>query len=313
MSQKNTYSNRWYFLLWVLAVLAVSFLVLRFWPSISEAFSQLGFRSILYWMALTIALRVLLIEPLVVPIRHMGKSFSRREAFWLNWCRSLSNQILPFAGIGTLIGHLRARTGLNWNEIASLTSPQLVISAQAVCFFCGIVFFVNSIHGNLFFLIAGIMAMVGTIVPSLASRLQGLSHIIERLAPSKVQKDIAKMREMGLDCGSYLYLFAIHFCVICLRVLRLLVIVKALSLDIPFTGILVIGALAELSMFIQITPAALGIREALIMASSMVITIDFETALAISVIDRALMIGAVICFGLGGVIALHLESRGSLR
>jgi len=68
---------------------------------------------------------------------------------------------------------------------------------------------------------------------------------------------------------------------------RMHIAFAALGHDVPLAGCVLIGTLVSLSMFISITPAGLGIREAAIVFSSMALGVAPEISLLAGALDRA--------------------------
>ena len=85
---------------------------------------------------------------------------------------------------------------------------------------------------------------------------------------------------------------------------RLAVIYHGMGKDINPAGYLVLGALGFVMMFINITPGALGIREAVLGAGAIVLGAPLEVGVTAAVIDRAVTLSWA--FVVGGVSAIWL-------
>jgi uncharacterized membrane protein YbhN (UPF0104 family) len=80
---------------------------------------------------------------------------------------------------------------------------------------------------------------------------------------------------------------------------RLAVIYHSMDVKVHPAGFLVLGALGFILMFINITPGALGIREAVLGAGAVVLAVPLEVGVAAAIIDRAIILSWA--FVAGGV------------
>ncbi len=80
---------------------------------------------------------------------------------------------------------------------------------------------------------------------------------------------------------------------------RLAVIYHSMNVKVHPAGFLVLGALGFILMFINITPGALGIREAVLGAGAVVLGVPLEAGVAAAIIDRAIILSWA--FVVGGV------------
>jgi uncharacterized membrane protein YbhN (UPF0104 family) len=70
--------------------------------------------------------------------------------------------------------------------------------------------------------------------------------------------------------------------------IRLAVIYHSMNVKVHPAGFLVLGALGFILMFINITPGALGIREAVLGAGAVVLGVPLEAGVTAAIIDRAI-------------------------
>lgn len=70
--------------------------------------------------------------------------------------------------------------------------------------------------------------------------------------------------------------------------IRLAVIYHSMNVKVHPAGFLVLGALGFILMFINITPGALGIREAVLGAGAVVLGVPLEAGITAAIIDRAI-------------------------
>ncbi|MDD5459190.1 MAG: lysylphosphatidylglycerol synthase transmembrane domain-containing protein [Phycisphaerae bacterium] len=89
-----------------------------------------------------------------------------------------------------------------------------------------------------------------------------------------------------------------------LTAVRLGIIFNSLDQNIHPAGYLILGSVGYFLMFISLTPGALGIREIVIGAASVVIGLPLNIGILAAVIDRAVMI--IYSFIIGGFCSIYL-------
>jgi uncharacterized membrane protein YbhN (UPF0104 family) len=82
---------------------------------------------------------------------------------------------------------------------------------------------------------------------------------------------------------------------------RFAIIYRSMNLKVNPAGFLVLGALGYIVLFINFTPGAIGIREAVLGAGSVVLGIPLEVGITAALIDRAITLSWA--FAVGGVCA----------
>jgi uncharacterized membrane protein YbhN (UPF0104 family) len=81
----------------------------------------------------------------------------------------------------------------------------------------------------------------------------------------------------------------VNICNLSLSVLSTFVLTRVLSVNVDFYGVVLLSVLGSLSLFINITPANLGVKEAVFIFISTSIGISVNEALTIALIDRAIL------------------------
>lgn len=89
--------------------------------------------------------------------------------------------------------------------------------------------------------------------------------------------------------------------------LRIKVAFIALGQSVSIVGCLLIGALVALSMFVTVTPAALGVREAAVAVSSTALGLSPEWGLIAGAADRAAAILVVVAVGIPATAFLSVD------
>jgi len=101
---------------------------------------------------------------------------------------------------------------------------------------------------------------------------------------------------------------ALSFVATLLYTLRLYVAFAAIGYSVDAAGCVLIGALVALSMFISITPAALGIREAAVVFSSLAVGVSPEISLVAATMDRAVTMLVVFVIGPFATVYISRQS-----
>ncbi|MBU2457968.1 MAG: flippase-like domain-containing protein [Planctomycetes bacterium] len=94
---------------------------------------------------------------------------------------------------------------------------------------------------------------------------------------------------------------------------RLGVIYHSMDKDIHPAGYLVLGAMGFVMMFINLTPGALGIREAVLGAGAVVLGIPLEAGITAAMIDRAVVLSWVFVVGGGSSGWLWYKSPADFK
>jgi uncharacterized membrane protein YbhN (UPF0104 family) len=84
-----------------------------------------------------------------------------------------------------------------------------------------------------------------------------------------------------------------------LTAVRLAVIYHSMGVNVHPAGFLILGALGYITLFVNFTPGALGIREAVLGAGAVVLGIPLEAGITAALIDRAITLSWA--FVIGGI------------
>lgn len=120
--------------------------------------------------------------------------------------------------------------------------------------------------------------------------------ILRRLLTARTE--LSTKRRTMIECFG---LLAVNFV---LSAVRLGIIYNAMGVPAPPTTMLVLGSLAFVTMFISLTPGALGLRELVLGAGAAALNIPPETGVLAAMIDRAVALAW--SFLIGGPCALWI-------
>ncbi len=261
---------------------------------IAGSFRALGISGIVTWVALTIAARIAQGETTVLPMAAMGFRLPRAEAFWIGWLRTFANQIMPVSGVVAYAHAVRSRTSISWSELAALATPQFVLAAAALGVI-GLVAVSVCTHylGSSSAIIAAVYAAI--LFASLAVT-RGAAWVID-LLPAQLSERArltsAALRKIAMTRGLILRLILCHAIVILLRGLRIWLLFAAVDIELSWNEALLVVAIAESTLLIQITPGGLGLREGAIIGGAALVGVPASIAAGVAIMDRVLVVALI--------------------
>jgi uncharacterized protein (TIRG00374 family) len=244
---------------------------------------------------------------------------SLRESFFVSLISSAGNFFAPGGtGIGIRGVYLKKKHGLKYSDFLTTVAGNYVI-----------VFFVVSVTGLTSLLMLGwrndesylilIMIFGALLVLDLALMSSKFSKGVKRVFLSMSDRVPGKSILIRIFDGwdlivsnskvltQLIILAAVGYGV---SLATGLSIVWALQIDISFAGLMLLVALSSISIFINITPGNIGIKEAVLVYSAQLIGISTAEVLAFSIIDRSVLF-LVLFFGW---IVLHtLKTKDQLK
>jgi uncharacterized membrane protein YbhN (UPF0104 family) len=257
---------------------------------VEGALHRLSTHVIVTWAALTVLIRLLQVEVLVRPVRALGGSITRPQAFWLGWARSFLNQVVPMSGIVYFAAFMRQRSGMAWGHIGALAYPQFILALTASALFGTIVtplaLTMDSIlHWTILSLFA-ILLSVGALI------IWGSPRVVAVAARWAPQLRTGHEALVTLNERTPLapILLGLHFLGVLLRATRLYILLAVLMEQAPVLATAFWTALGEMGFLIQLTPGGIGIREVAIAGAAVLEGTNPDLALTVSVADRALII-----------------------
>jgi uncharacterized membrane protein YbhN (UPF0104 family) len=279
------------------------------WEKVSKALElSPGYLAALAPLAMISILLIGLMNQLLAS--HLGAPLPALEWMSLGFASTLANYVLPLrAGMALRAGYYKRRMNLPLANFASAMAVSYVMTALA-----------NAL------IVLGVLAWFSrTGGPFSAPLLWGAAGV--SLLCVLVLGLSLKTPESRAGSGIVAFLVRVHAGWNLLRqspwllaktfglsaagtalcAAELWIAFAAIGHSISPAGCLLIGALAALSMFISLTPASLGIREAAIVFSGLAIGVPPEVTLFAGALDRAVSIFVVV--GIGTPAALHLSRK----
>ena len=226
-------------------------------------------------------------------LRPFGKFISLLESFYVSLISSVGNFFAPVgAGFGFRAIYLKKRHGLPYGQYISTLSGNYIVVFLVNSFFGLVALYLLRARANhpydvllVAFAITFIFSVVLSIVkiPHLKSTFGGkyLSRFINNLhTVTDGWNHIIAHRRLILQLVS---LTTFNFFV---SVLVTFSIIKSLHLGVGLPALFLFAALNSMSTFINITPANLGIKEAIYLFSGSVLGFSTSQILSIALIDR---------------------------
>ena len=245
---------------------------------------------IFLWVTLTLLVRVLQVEILVRPVRALGGSISRWEAFWLGWARSFLNQIVPMSGLAYFAAVLRNRSRITWSQIASLTFPLFMLGMLASTFFGAIVTpFALDMDDPFDWMLLGLFtAALGSAAVVVWGGRASMTILVRRIPRLRMAQEALSVLQQRKRL--FVLVLVLQFLTVLLRAARLHVLFEAV-IEGPTIGTTAfLSALGELGFLMQLTPAGMGIREIAMAAGAVLEGADVDLVLTVSVAERILIV-----------------------
>jgi uncharacterized membrane protein YbhN (UPF0104 family) len=241
---------------------------------------------------------------------HLGAVLRLRQWATLAFASTLANYILPLkAGAAMRAAYLKKNHDLPLSQFASSMAVAYVVTILANCLVGAAGLGVIALQEGVMSwpLLGGLLGMAALCAALLAfspraSQRRAAGRFWGVLVRIHVGWDLLRhspsllAKSAGLALATSL-VYAV----------RLRIAFAAVGHTVSLPGCLLVGALVALSMFISITPASLGIREAAILFSSMAIGVTPEVSLLAGTVDRAVAILVVAALGPPAMTAVSRE------
>ena len=227
-------------------------------------------------------------EVMRLTLGKLGHQIRRSEAFMLTMLVSYTNLALPRAGYGPAALYLKRRYGVPLADFSSLLLPVIAIQLPCIGALGLICQAVLAAQGGIAYdpaasLVFAARMTVGIAIPLLRVPIPGertgrVASFLRRFGES--------WRVLASSARTIRIMVACQLGVLLLRAVRLELAFVALDQDPSFWGVCVASLLADVVFLLSLTPAALGLREAVIAYSAEALGIPASMAVAVSILDR---------------------------
>lgn len=256
-----------------------------------DAVETIGIVGILSWVVLTLAARVSANEATVVPLAALGYRLSRMDAFWISWIRTFANQIAPVFGAAAYVHMIRRHTGIQWSQVAALGQPQILLVAAAIGLVGLVAMLVN--YPRIGFSALGFAALYALVIVVTLAVSSGAHWLLEALpkgAAERVMGTSNALRTMAQSPRFVATMMLYHTVAVILRGARVWFLFAAAGISLDWAELLLVLAVTESSLLLNITPGALGVREGAILGGAGLLGIPAATASSVALIDRLFMV-----------------------
>jgi len=230
----------------------------------------------------------------------LGKNLKRSESFFLVMAMSYQNLIIPKSGLSAPAIYLKVNYDLKLSQFTSFLLPTTILqlacfgitglAAQVYLAWCANIPMQPVLAGFFGLLFAGntILLFIRLRVPS-GWRQNRIGRFILRLTEA--------WEQLRNNHSLIVKFIAWQLVIILLRAARLQVAFWALASEVSFSAALIVSLLAQVALFISLTPGALGFREAAIAYGGYLLSVPSAISLAVGILDRAIMIGCIVAIG----------------
>lgn len=226
-------------------------------------------------------------EVMRVCLRALGYSIGFAESWMLAILTSYANLLLPRVGTGMPAVYLKATRGVSFADFGSQGFVSTVLQVAAI----GVI---GLICEALLVTRYGASAPWPVTLSFAIALVTGLGLVFVRLPTrgepkGRVGRILQKVGEGLAKLGTprtVLIVTAWNVPLLLLRAWRVQLSFYAIGQPISYPAALLASLLGDLTLFVSVTPAALGFREAVISYSAPLLNTTHDVALAASILDR---------------------------
>ncbi len=239
-------------------------------------------------------------------LEPFNKFIAVKEAFYVSVISSIGNYFAP-AGTGFLIRavYLRKKHGLAYSEFISTLSGNYVL-VFLVSSFVGLISLLTlrqyyGIQWLALFILFGLLFIATLLIVLFRPKLREAGGRIYRVINgwNKIASNRGLiLKLLGLTCINLLLTVAIYWA-----------IVQSIGLSISSPALLLFSVLGTFSVFVNITPANLGIKEAIYIFSASILGFTAGEMILIALLDRGVQFAVL--FGLW-LFASRLKAKDKL-
>lgn len=277
---------------WLIGIIGVVLVVLHFGSiNVLTVLQGVSLSDAILWALITLTARVLLAETTTAPLRALGFSLRRSDAFWIGWLRTFASQVFPAAGVLAYAQAIRIKVAISWSEVASLAAPQFVLVTAALGLVGVTAVLLNiSVLGTSAYVL---ITLYGAAIVTALAVSQGAHFLVIQLPQTiatRVETTSKALRKMSKQPTLIILVIACHTSAILLRGLRIWLLFEATGVEVDWQQALLIVAVAESSMLIQLTPGGLGIREGAVLAGALLVGVPTDVSAGVALLDRIFVI-----------------------
>ena len=231
-------------------------------------------------------------------LSHFGLNLKKYESFGICMMVPFYNLIFPNAGIVTSALYLKSKYELKFRHFISVGLIKF-ISTVVSCSLIGIcASIIYMMRRGTFSLLLPLAIYVATLLTLLTLFLVPIPLSLKRFPLFlKLFNVLEGLQDLRSDKRLILSLIFLQTGVTSLFLFKYYIIFKALSLNAPFLSISAVMPMTALSNLVNLIPANLAIREAVVSGSSALIGYTLADGLLVAAIDRAVLLTIVLLIG----------------
>lgn len=249
------------------------------------------------------------------------KYISMRESFYVSLISSVGNFFAPAgAGLGFRAIYLKKKHGLSYSKYVSILSGNYILVFLADSFVALVaLYLLRSHYDSRYAVLAvtfGVIFLVSLFLSLVKMPTNYSSNIKNRYLHSIVKTFHSIMTGWGYIVSHKKLMIQL----VCLTVLGIALntvitffIISALRLSISIAPLLLLSSLSTLSLFVNVTPANLGVKEAIYLFSSSVIGFSTPQILSIALVDRGVLFVVLFALWLFFAKLKHAEYNKALE
>lgn len=218
-----------------------------------------------------------------------GEKIKPFECFFLTCVHRLANYLISQGGALTRAYYLKKKKGFSYTDYLAFFFFITLVQVAATSFLSLTMMFFVSINSAIFswslVLLFAVMAVFGW--GFLFLPITKIKNLITR--PKKLKELLVSWQGTEKNVKTKVFAILLMFGILTTYSLRLFLLYNFFNISISIPAILLIVSLAILSFFISITPAALGIREGVMIAAAYLSGYSYIDTAIVATADRALV------------------------
>lgn len=292
---------------WFSGLVGLAIVVWYFRPSsFVSQLESVGVWGSLGWLSLTLCARLLLVEVTVLPIRALGYSIRRADAFWIGWIRTFVNQIVPLLGLAIYTREVRRKANIPWSAIVALSTPMILLAIAALS-----VIGLFAVVSNTTYMGASAIPMLITFAVVGIGSVFVATHVawvIDRLPIARylfAEQSAAAFRRLSEGTRLISGLMVLHALAILVRGTRIWLLFVLVGAEMSMAAALLVIVVAESTALFQITPGGLGLREGAIIGSAVLLDLPPELGAVVALIDRLFVVAITTFLAIPGYVLVR--------
>lgn len=239
-------------------------------------------------------------------LRPFDRYISMKESFYVSLISTVGNFFAPAgAGLGFRAVYLKKKHDLSYGKYVSILSGNYILVFLVNSFVALLALYLLRAHSDDQYATLVIIFAVILVASLVMTFVRTPPIKVERLKNHKL-KSVVRSFSAVMQGWNHIIshkrllaqLIILTFVGLLINIVNNFLIIHTLNLHITLAPLLLLSVLGSLSLFINITPANLGVKEAIYLFSSSVIGFSTPQILSIALVDRVVVFGVLFCLWL---------------